>query len=141
MLEAEGRHSEDVMKTAVLATVLATLTCLPATAQSVCLRLNQIWRWNSLNERALTIEDLSHRVFKLTLTGPCPNINFNVNAMIQSHGTSALDCVQPGDVVIHRGYGLGNRCPIRSVELYTPEMRKADEAAAAAAKANAATPP
>ena len=117
--------------------VAAALAPVTATAQSACLRINQIWRWNSLNERTLTIEDLTHRTFRITLMGPCPNIDFNVGAAIQSHGTSALDCVQPGDVVIHRGYGTGNRCPIKSVELYTPAMRKADEAA----KASGATPP
>jgi hypothetical protein len=129
------------MKRRLLAVALFAVALAPrsAAAQSDCLRLNQIWRWNSLNDRILTIEDLSHRVFKVTLMGPCLNIDFNVNAVIQSHGTGPLDCVKPADVVVHRGFGAGNRCPIKSVELYTPERRKADEAVAA--KANGAIPP
>ena len=91
----------------------------------------QIWSWKPLDRRTLIVEDTIHRQFKVTLYGPCPGIDFNIGAAILSHGNSALDCVRKGDVVVHRGYGLGNRCPIKSVEPYTPEMQRADEAAAA----------
>jgi hypothetical protein len=105
----------------------------PAAAQSACLMAGQIWSWKPLDRRILIVEDTVHRQFKVTLLGPCPGIDFNLGAAIVSRGNSQLDCVRPGDVVVHRGFGMGNTCPIRAVELYTPAMQKADEAAAAAA--------
>jgi len=117
---------------------LAFFVCLvpaAAAAQQSCLMSAQIWRWKPLDRRTVIIEDTIHREFKVTLYGPCPAIDYNFNAAIVSNGNTALACVRPGDVVVHRGYGMGNRCPIKSVELYTPEMKRADEAAAAASAA------
>jgi hypothetical protein len=119
---------------------LVTALCLvpmAASAQQNCLMSDQIWRWKPLGERTLIVQDKVHREFKVSLYGPCPGIDYNIGAAIVSHGNTALDCVQPGDVVVHRGYGMGNRCPIKSVERYTPEMQRADQAAAAAAQASA----
>jgi hypothetical protein len=103
-----------------------------ASAQQSCLMSAQIWSWKPLDRRTLIVQDTIHREFKLTLYGPCPGIDYNIGAAIISHGNTALHCVRPGDVVVHRGYGMGDRCPIKSVELYTPQMQHADEAAAAA---------
>lgn len=106
-----------------------------ASAQQNCLMSEQIWSWKPLDQRTLVVEDKVHRQFKVSLYGPCPGIDYNIGAAIVSHSNTALDCVRPGDVVVHRGYGLGNRCPIKSVELYTLAMQRADEAAAAAQSA------
>ena len=111
------------------------LVSVAASAQQNCLMSDQIWRWRPLDQRTVIVQDKVHREFKVSLYGPCPNIDYNIGATIVSHGNTALDCVRPGDVVVHRGYGMGNRCPIKSVELYTPEMQRADEAAAAASAA------
>lgn len=103
-----------------------------AMAQSTCLMPTQILRWTSLDRQTLIVENLAHQKFRLSLFGPCPGIDFDVGAVIKTQGTTGLDCVRQGDVVLHRGFGQGNRCPIKSVELYTPAMEKADQAAAAA---------
>jgi hypothetical protein len=100
----------------------------------------QIWNWKVLDRRTLIVEDIAHRPFRVTLYGPCPGIDFNLSAAFLTRGNTALDCVRAGDEVIHRGYGVGNRCPIKSVEPYTPAMQKAD-AAAAAARAGETTGP
>jgi hypothetical protein len=120
------------MKTAFLATALWIGASATALAQSACLMPTQIYRWTSLGREALIVENLAHQRFRLLLFGPCPGIDYNVDAAIKTQGTSNLDCVRRGDVILHRGYGLGNRCPIKSVELYTPAMERADQAAAAA---------
>ena len=115
---------------------LGFVVCLvpaAAAAQQNCLMSAQIWSWKPLDRRTLVVQDTIHREFKVTLFGPCPGIDYNISAAIVSHGNTALDCVRPGDVVVHRGYGMGNRCPIKSVELYTPDMQRADHAAAAQA--------
>jgi hypothetical protein len=115
-------------------TALAFSLCLipaAAPAQQSCLMSAQIWRWKPLDRRTLIVQDTIHRQFKVTLYSPCPGIDFNIGAAILSHGNTALDCVRRGDVVVHRGYGIGDRCPIKSVEPYTAEMQRADDAAAA----------
>jgi hypothetical protein len=49
-----------------------------------------------------------------------------------------LTCLSRGGDVVVSNFATGlQRCPIKNVEPYTPAMQKADEAAAAAAKAQA----
>lgn len=120
------------MKTVCLTAAAWIGLIAPAAAQSTCLLPKQILRWTSLDRQTLIVENLAHQKFRLSLFGPCPGIDFNVGAAIKTQGTTGLDCVRSGDVVLHRGFGQGNRCPIKSVELYTPAMEKADQAAAAA---------
>jgi hypothetical protein len=120
------------MKTASLTAAVWIGLIAPARAQSVCLMPTQILRWTSLDRQTLIVENLAHQKFRLALFGPCPGIDFDVGAVIKTQGTTGLDCVRGGDVVLHRGFGQGNRCPIKSVELYTPAMEKADQAATAA---------
>ena len=116
------------------ATALAFVLCLApavASAQQSCLVLNQIWSWRPADssKRVLIVQDRIHRDFRVTLAGPCPNIDYNLRAGFESNGTSNLDCLRRGDLVVHRGYGVGNRCVVQSVEPYTAAMQKADEAA------------
>jgi hypothetical protein len=120
------------MKGACLAAMAFVGVTTSAVAQSTCLMPTQILRWTSLDRKTLIVENIAHQKFRLALFGPCPGIDFNVGAAIKTQGTSSLDCVREGDVVLHRGFGQGNRCPIKSVELYTPAMEKADQASAAA---------
>lgn len=119
------------MKFAAALALALSLVPFAASAQTSCLRSSQIWKWKPLDRRTMVIEDMVHRQFKVSLYGPCPGIDYNLGAKILSNANSALACVRPGDVVVHRGYGVGNRCPIKSIELYTPAMEKADEATAA----------
>ena len=122
------------MKKAAIAFLGLMVSTTPSFAQQACLMAGQIWKWMPLDRKTLIVEDTVHRKFKVTLYGICPNLDFNVGAAFISRGNSQLDCLRAGDMVVHRGYAAGNQCPIRSVQLYTPAMQKADEAAAAAAK-------
>lgn len=88
----------------------------PAVAQQSCLMVGQVWNWKALDRRTLIVEDIARHPFKVTLYGPCPGIDLNLRAAFLSRGNGALDCLRAGDEVIHRGYGVGNRCPIKSVE-------------------------
>src|SRR4051794_35983241 len=120
---------ENTMRTA---TALAFALCLApaaASAQQSCLVLNQIWSWRATDnsKRVLIVQDTIHRSFKVTLAGPCPNIDYNVRAGFESNGTSNLDCLRRGDLVVHHGYGVGGRCVVQSVEPYTAAMQKADQ--------------
>lgn len=124
-----------VRKLAVAAAAL-TMTLGSAHAQPAsrparaCLMMARIYNWSVLpDKRTLIVEDLTHRKFRVTLMGPCPGLNFNVGLGFQSRGGTQLGCLSRGDVVVHRGFGAGNRCIIRSVEAYTPAMQKADQAA------------
>lgn len=101
--------------------VVGLLSTVPAVAQPACLVANQVWNWKPLDRRTLIVEDTVHRQFKVTLYGYCPGIDFDVGAAFLSRGNTQLDCLRPGDLMIHRGYGLGNRCPIKSVEPFTPD--------------------
>jgi hypothetical protein len=103
-----------------------------ALAQSACLMPTQILRWTSLDRKTVIVENLAHQKFKLSLYGPCPGIDLDVAARIQSQGVTRLDCVRRGDFILHQGFGQGNRCAIKSVDLYTPAMERADKEAAAA---------
>src|ERR1041385_2849345 len=122
---------ESVMKTATAFAFALCLVPAAASAQQSCLVLNQIWSWRPADNsrRVLIVQDTIHRNFKVTLAGPCPNIDYNVRAAFESNGTSNLDCLRRGDLVVHRSYGVGNRCVVQSVEPYTASMQKADQAA------------
>jgi len=123
------------MKTIAMAVLAVLAFTTAAPAQQACLTVNQIWTWKPLDRKTLVVEDTVHRKFKVSLYGPCPNIEYNLGAAFISRGNTQLDCLRPGDMVVHRGYGIGNRCPIKLVQPYTPAMQKADEATAATAKA------
>jgi hypothetical protein len=120
------------MKIAWLAAVVWIGLGSSALAQSACLMPTQILRWTTLDRKTVIVENLAHQKFKLSLYAPCPGIDFDVTARIESQGVTRLDCVRRGDFILHRGFGFGNRCQIKSAELYTPAMQRADEEAAAA---------
>lgn len=124
------------MKIRVL--LVALLTCfvsLPAMADRSCLVIRQIYNWDVADPQTLIVENIAHDKFKVTLTGPCPHIEYNLSAGFKSFGLGGLDCLRKGDELVHNGAGMGGICPIKSVETYTPAMQQSDEAAAAA-KAN-----
>lgn len=117
--------------------LLACLASATARADQSCLVIRQVYNWDVVDPQTLIVEDLSHNKFKVTLMGPCPHIEYNLGVGFKSFGNTSLDCLRRGDQVVHNGAGMGNTCPIKSVEQYTPAMQKADQAAAAAAaKAN-----
>jgi hypothetical protein len=117
--------------------LLACLVTLPALAdRPTCLVIRQIYNWNVVDPQTLIVENIAHSKFKVSLYGPCPHIEYNLGATFKSFSNSDLDCLRRGDQVVHNGVGLGNVCPIKSIEPYTPAMQQTDQAAAAAKASN-----
>jgi hypothetical protein len=113
----------------------ATLVAVPAVAQDRgdCLRTGQIYGFSAIkgNDRALVVTDRANRRYKVTTMYRCPGIDFNFAVGIKTLERGRLACVSRGDTIISRDPGIaGDRCPISSVELYTPAMERADREAA-----------
>jgi hypothetical protein len=111
---------------------LLVLVATPALADTPCLELSLIWNYKALNDKTLIVEDESHRKFKLTLMGYCPELPYKQRLGFDVPGGTGLTCISPGDEVISRDLGFPWRCPIVNVVPYTPAMEKADLAAAKA---------
>src|SRR6185312_3220714 len=106
-------------------------------ARTDCLRLGQIDSFSAIkgNERAFVITDKLRRRFKINLMYRCPGLDFNLAVGFKTLENGPLACISRGDTVISRDVTrAGDRCPISSVELYTPAMEAADKAAAAQPK-------
>lgn len=115
---------------------LAVLASAPATAAPSCLEIGEIWNWDAPNDRTVIVEDNWHQKFKLTLMTKCINLTFKDRVEFKLIGEyTRLACISKGDEVLVHDPGMPQRCPIVDVVRYTPEMEKADKAAAAAAKA------
>jgi hypothetical protein len=122
------------IKIALLA-LAASAIATQALAARPCLRQDQIYNWNAPNDTTLIVEDDLHKKFKLTLLSKCLSLTFKQRIGFKVFGGTGISCVSPGDSVI-TGSEIGpQRCSIKTLEAYTPEMEKADKAAAAAAKA------
>jgi hypothetical protein len=132
-----------MMKRAFTALVAAALSLclLPAAAQTPsaatgCLRLGQIDGFSAIqgNDRAFVVTDRLHRRFKINLMFRCGGLDFNNAVRFQTLEQGRLACVSRGDTVISRDItSVANpRCPISSIETYTPAMEAADKAAAKA---------
>jgi hypothetical protein len=107
----------------------------PAWADRPCLEFGYIYSWKAITDRTLIVEDNWHKKFKLKLIGVCNNLKFHERLAFRSPGATDLTCLSPGDEVITREFGTGfERCAVTSIEAYTPDMEKADKAAAQAAK-------
>jgi hypothetical protein len=117
------------------AALAATLVTTQALAQGACLRQDQIYNWTAPNDTTLIVEDDFHKKFKITLLSKCLSLTFKQRLGFKVFGGTGLSCISPGDSVF-TGSEIGpQRCSINRVEAYTPEMEKADKAAADAAKA------
>ncbi len=119
----------------------AALLCatLPAFAQSPsdspCLQQINMYSFNPVpGNRALVVEDRSHRRYRVSFMGPCTNLQFHLGLRFKTFGVSNLSCVSRGDqVLIHDPIGPG-ACIIQSVQYQTPALDQADAAAAAQRK-------
>jgi hypothetical protein len=131
------------MKTKLLLIAgLAAIACTPALANPTCLQIGQIYNWKVLDDKTLIVDDEFHNRFKLQLLGSCPNLSFKERVGFKSLGASQMSCLSRGDDVVVNNFGSGGQmCPIREIVPYTPDMEKADMAAAAAKKADAMAPP
>jgi hypothetical protein len=118
--------------------IAAGLSMLASSALAApCLQYGNIYSFKALDDKTLIVEDDFHNKFKVSLMGFCPELTFKEGIGFRSFGPRmALTCVSGGDDIVTRNFGTGRqRCPIRKVELYTPDMAKADAAAAAAKNA------
>lgn len=104
-----------------------------APAKTDCLRLGQIDSFSAIkgNDRAFVVIDKLRRRFKINLMYRCPGVEFNMGVGFKTLESGRLACIARGDTVISRDVTrVGDRCPISSVEPYTPAMEAADKAAA-----------
>jgi hypothetical protein len=111
---------------------LAAVIARPALADPSCLQIGQIWNWKAVDNKTLIVEDNWHQKFKMSLMGYCPNLTFKERVGFKSIGGTELSCLTKGDYVFVRDIGMPAHCPIIDIVPYTPEMEKADKAAAAA---------
>ena len=123
------------MKTYLAIAALAlALAAGQARAAGMCLREANIYNWNAPNDRTVIVEDDFHNKYKLTLMSPCINLQYKLRLGFRTFGGTGLSCVSRGDEVIASSPIGPQRCPITKIEPYTPEMEKADKAAAAEKK-------
>jgi len=128
-------------KIILLAAGLAGLVSAPALANPACLEFGEIYNWKVTDDKTLIVEDNFHNRFKVGLMGTCPGISFKERVGFKSPDAMRLSCLGPGDEVVIHNFGTGGQvCPIRTIVAYTPDMEKADQAAAAAKAAANATP-
>lgn len=104
----------------------------PPSTQNSCLMVGQIWSWRAPNDRTLIVEDNWHHKFKLTLMVQCLNLTFKERVGFKAFGGTQLSCLSKGDTVFVRNPGFPQRCPIRDIVPYTPQMEQMDKAAEAA---------
>jgi hypothetical protein len=122
-------------KTILTVAALAALSPQAASAYGDCLRVGYVHNWTAKDDRTLIVEDDWRKKFKLQLMGYCTNLPWHERLAFKAFGGTELSCLTPGDEVITREFGTGvQRCVIRHIDEYTPDMEKADKAAAEAAK-------
>jgi Family of unknown function (DUF6491) len=102
-----------------------------APGDSPCLEQINMYSFNPVpGNRALVVEDRSHRRYRVNFTGPCTNLQFHLGLRFKTFGVSNLSCVSRGDkVLLHDEIGP-NACIIQSVQYQTPALDQADAAAA-----------
>ena len=122
-------------KTVLILALAVAASTSPAAAERACLQFGRIYNWNVINDRTLIVEDETHKKFRLKLIGGCANLKFHESLGFESPGSTAISCLSPGDEVVTREFATGRQdCAITHIETYTPEMERADKAAAQAAK-------
>jgi hypothetical protein len=98
---------------------LAILTATPALADSACIRHDDIYNWNNLDDRTLVLENYRHQKFLVKLVGTCQDFTYHQRLIIKSPGALRISCVQKGDIVITPNNGISGRCAITSISQYT----------------------
>ncbi|HLJ51976.1 MAG TPA: DUF6491 family protein [Rhizomicrobium sp.] len=95
----------------------AMLAATPALADS-CIRHDDIYNWNNLDDRTLILENYRHQKFMVKLVGTCQDFTFHQRLIIKSPGALRISCVQRGDIVITPNNGISGRCAITSITPY-----------------------
>jgi hypothetical protein len=84
--------------------------------------------------RSLIVIDVARQRYRLNFMGKCYDIQHQFGLRFKSFGVGTLSCIAKGDsVLLHDPVGPGE-CIVQSVRYQTPELDRADFAAAQAAK-------
>ena len=114
------------MKTAILATTLAALACLPDAAQPsmppsagtrTCLRSDDIRDWKAIDNKTLVVEDSFHNTYQVALAAACEGLQFKDRVAFRPAAPVHLTCMGAGDDVAIRQLGTNSfaRCPIATI--------------------------
>ena len=97
---------------------IAVLTATSASASTSCIRHDDIYNWNNLDDKTLILENYRHQKFMAKLIGTCQDLTFHQRLIIKSPGALRISCVEKGDIVITRNNGISGRCAITSITPY-----------------------
>lgn len=108
--------------------VLAGIAVLAATSASAstgnsCIRHDDIYNWNNLDDRTLILENYRHQKFMVKLIGTCQDFTYHQQLIIKSPGALRISCVEKGDIVITPNNGISGRCAITSITPYTAPVK------------------
>ena len=107
----------------------------PTQAEPPCLRQGTIYDFQNVpGNRSLVVIDLARKHYRLNFLGTCTNLQYHLGLGFKTHGVGTLSCVAKGDQVVMRDEVGPNWCVIKEIQYQTPELDKADAAAAAALK-------
>ena len=117
------------MRSAVL--VFLVLSTIPAMAAPVCLQRTMTVTFQPrLGNRAVIVTDRTRQKFLVSFAGSCRALDDTSRLGFQTMEQSRLACVEKGDSLVSlRNTELGDfgrSCNVQKVEVYTPEMEKAD---------------
>lgn len=124
------------MKTKLaLAVLVLAGTAAPAFAgDNVCLRHDDVDGWGARSDKSVVVNDRFGRKYLVSLAGLCKDLNWAFGMGFRPlGGVAGANCVDRGDRLIMRGGGVSaagsGSCWVTRVQLYTPDMAKADKAA------------
>lgn len=135
-----------MMRNLIPALVLASLCAVPAAAGDAgkssgygygpghaCLEAGRIRSWKAPDDRTLIAENRDGQKFKIAILGFCQDLDLVRQTIgFHTYDGSPLTCIRPGDHIFFADGTMSNRCFVKTIALYTPEMEKADKAAKAA---------
>ena len=99
---------------------IAVLTATTPALADACIRHDDIYNWNNLDDRTLVLENYRHQKFLVKLIGTCQDFTYHQRLIIKSPGALRISCVEKGDIVITPNNGISGRCAITSITAYTP---------------------
>lgn len=102
---------------------IAVLTATSASASTSCIRHDDIYNWNNLDDRTLILENYRHQKFMVKLIGTCQDFTYHQRLIIKSRGALRISCVEKGDIVITPNNGISGRCAITSITPYTAPVK------------------
>ena len=96
-------------------------------ATEPCLRQRNIYDYQLVpGNRSLVVIDLARQRYRLNFIGTCYNLQHQFGLAFKSRGVGTLSCIARGDEIQLRDPVGPNQCIIRSVELQTPALDRAD---------------